>query len=141
MVELILKSDPLRPGWYITEDAQSLAPGASRWRNGIRSPLWRPPTDVYETEEAIVIRVEIAGMLEEDFSISLAERLLTIRGARPDIQEKRAYHQMEIFFGEFLCEVELLSPVDVEAVTAEYQAGFLRVILPKPRAKRVQISD
>jgi HSP20 family protein len=107
----------------------------------MRSPLWRPPTDVYEIEEAIVIRVEIAGMQEEDFSISLAERLLTIRGVRPDIQEKRAYHQMEIFFGEFLCEVELLSPVDAEAVTAEYQAGFLRVILPKLRAKRVQISD
>jgi len=141
MVELILKSDPLRPGWYITEDAQSLSPGARRWRNGMRSPLWRPPTDVYESEEAIIIRVEIAGMHEEDFSISLAERLLTIRGFRPDIQEKRAYHQMEIFFGEFLCEIELLSPVDVEAVTAEYQAGFLRVILPILRAKRVQISD
>ena len=141
MVELILKTDPLRPGWFISEEAQSLAPGTNRWRNGIRAHVWRPPTDVYETEEAIIVRVEIGGMQEEDFTISLAGRLLTIRGLRPDVPERRAYHQMEIFFGEFLSEVELPGPVAAEGVTAEYKAGFLRLVLPKDRPKRIQISD
>ena len=141
MVELILKTTPLRPGWFISEEVQSLTPGANRWRNGIRSHAWRPPTDVYETEEVIVVRVEIGGMQEEDFAISLAGRLLTIRGQRPDLPERRAYHQMEIFFGEFLSEVELPGPVVAESITAEYQAGFLRLVLPKDRPKRIQISD
>jgi HSP20 family protein len=141
MVELILKTDPLRPGWFISEEVQSLAPGANRLRNGIRSHVWRPPTDVYETEDAIVVRVEIAGMQEENFAISLSERLLSIRGQRPDVPERRAYHQMEIYFGEFLSEVELPSPVVAEGVTAEYKAGFLRLVLPKDLPKRIHIND
>jgi hypothetical protein len=35
----------------------------------MRSPYWRPPTDVIETEEYVLVRVEIAGMREEDFVI------------------------------------------------------------------------
>ena len=141
MVELILKTDPLRPGWFISEEVQSLTPGTNRWRNGIRSHVWRPPTDVYETEEVIVVRVEIGGMQEEDFTISLTGRLLSIRGQRPDVPERRAYLQMEILFGEFLSEVDLPGPVATEGVTAEYKAGFLRLVLPKDRPKRIHISD
>ena len=36
----------------------------------VRSSVWSPPTDVYETEEAYVVRVEIAGMREDDFEVS-----------------------------------------------------------------------
>ena len=42
------------------------------WRLVSRPHIWMPPTDVFETEDAIVIRVEIAGMKEDDFEISLA---------------------------------------------------------------------
>ena len=46
----------------------------------MRTPVWRPPTDVYELEETLVVRVEIAGMREEDFIIQLNGRILSIRG-------------------------------------------------------------
>lgn len=55
MEELELKSQPLQPRWYTTEESETLRSGGNRWRNGIRSHIWRPPTDVFETEEAIVI--------------------------------------------------------------------------------------
>jgi HSP20 family protein len=141
MVELELKSVPLRPGWYSSEDAQSLTQGANRWRNGIRPHIWRPPTDVYETETTIVVRVEIAGMREEDFSISLANRLLLIRGVRSDLLERRAYHQMEIAFGEFSTEVELPGPVLTEAVVAEYTDGFLRLEFPRELPKKIEVKE
>jgi HSP20 family protein len=142
MVELGLKPVPLRPGWYTSEEVQSLTPGIGRWRNGIVRPhVWRPPTDVYETEDIIVVRVEIAGMREEDFSISLSNRLLTIRGTRQEAPERRAYHQMEIFFGEFSTEVELPGPVVVEAVIAEYQSGLLRLVFPKEQPKKIQVNE
>jgi hypothetical protein len=32
---------------------------------------WRPPTDVYETDDFVVVKVEIAGVDEQGFSISL----------------------------------------------------------------------
>ena len=140
MEELELKSDPLQPIWYSSDDAQPLS-GQKRWRNSVRSPIWRPPTDVFETEQYVIIRVEIAGMREEDFSISLTGDQLIVKGNRPDIQERRAYHQMEIFFGEFYVEVNLPVPVLADEVIAEYEAGFLRLIFPKDKPKKVRVSE
>ena len=141
MGEYELKYDPLRPVWYTAEDFQSRYAGGNRGRNGLRSHLWRPPTDVFETEETIVVRVEIAGMEEADISIELHERLLVIRGVLQDVSERRAYHQMEISFGEFQTEIELPNPIVAEEVTAEYKGGFLKVILPQDRPKRIHIND
>jgi HSP20 family protein len=141
MEELQTKSNIINPRWYSTDQSQSLNSDTNRWRNGMRAHIWRPATDVYETEDTVVVRVEIAGMKEEDFSISLTGRLLTVRGNRPDILERRAYHQMEIFFGEFSTEVELPAPVLSENVTAEYIAGFLRLVFLKDRPKKIHINE
>lgn len=140
MEELELKSDPLQPIWYSSDEAQTLS-GQKRWRNGVRSPIWRPPTDVFETEKDVIIRVEIAGMREDDFSISLIGDQLIVKGSRPDIQERRAYHQMEIFFGEFNVEVKLPAPVLADEVLAEYEAGFLRLTFPKDKPKKIRVSE
>jgi HSP20 family protein len=101
----------------------------------MRSHAWRPPTDVYETDEAVVVRVEIAGMHETDFSIVLDGRYLSIRGLRQDISERRAYHQMEIRYGEFNVDVEMPVTIDVDNVQAIYQNGFLKIVLPKVRIR------
>jgi HSP20 family protein len=85
--------------------------------------------------------VEIAGMRESDFKLSLQERLLLIRGVRPDVLERRAYHQLEIPFGEFASEVELSVPVVAEQVTAEYKEGFLKIILPKARPQQIHVGE
>lgn len=140
MEELDVKSEPIQPIWYNSDETQSLS-GGKRWRNGVRSSIWRPPTDVFENEQEVIVRVEIAGMREDDFSISLTGDRLTVRGNRPDIQEKRAYHQMEIFFGEFNVEVNLPAPVLADQVIAEYQAGFLRLVFPKDKPKKIQVSE
>lgn len=140
MGEFELKYDPLRPVWYTSDEMQSRYAGVNRGRNGMRSHVWRPPTDVFETDETFVVRVEIAGMEEANISIELHERLLVIRGIRQDVPERRAYHQMEIYFGEFLSEIELPGPIIAEEVVAEYKGGFLKVILPQDRPKRIRIN-
>jgi len=141
MDELEIKSEPLSPRWYTSAESESLRPNANRWRNGLRSHVWRPATDVFEIEESIVVRVEIAGMREEDFSISLKGNQLTVRGNRPDVLERRAYYQMEISFGEFLTEVNLPGPVLSDHVTAEYIDGFLRLVFPKDRPKKIIVTE
>jgi len=132
---------PSRPGWYLSEEVQSFTQGLPRGRNTLRPHAWRPPTDVYETDDTLVVRVEIAGMEEEDFTISLTDRLLSIRGTRQETPERRAYYQMEIFFGEFLSEVELPCAVLPEKARVEYKAGFLRLELPKEQPLRIRISE
>jgi len=62
MEEITVTSDSSRRVWHITDDFQNPITEPSRWRIFSRLHAWRPPTDVYEVEDAIIIRVEIAGM-------------------------------------------------------------------------------
>jgi HSP20 family protein len=139
MEDISVSSDSMRRVWHISEDFQNSITETSRWRISSRPHAWRPPTDVYETDDAIIIRVEVAGMRESDFTISLVERNLTIRGIRQDTSERRAYHQMEIPFGEFTAEVELPFTVISDKVEATYHDGFLRILLPKAHPKHIKV--
>ena len=100
---------------------------------------WSPPTDVYETEENCVIKLEIAGMRDEDFEVAFENNILLISGNRPDRNERRAYHQMEIRFGKFEIAVELPMVVNIEKATAGYQDGFLVVVLPKVKSIKGEV--
>lgn len=106
-----------------------------------RSYVWQPPTDVYETASAIIVRVEIAGMQNSEFTISLEEKVLIVQGVRSVVEEECAYHQMEIHTGEFVSLVELPPQIQIDddGVHAEYVDGFLRVILPKARPTRIEV--
>lgn len=110
-------------------------------RMGAQSRLWSPPTDVYETADNVIVRVEIAGMQKSEFSILLEGNLLTIQGNRSDSARRRAFHQMEIPFGEFRSQVELHWEIDHAAVRAEYKDGFLVVTLPKAKPFTVEIGE
>jgi len=92
---------------------------------------WRPPTDVYETDEAVVVRVEIAGLRPEDVMVALHDRWLVISGYRHDPTPKVAYHQLEIHYGGFHVEIHLPWALDADAAQAVYRDGFLIVTLPK----------
>lgn len=104
---------------------------AVQWQVRVNPHVWSPPTDVYETETAYVVRMEIAGMRQQDFSVTVEHNFLTISGVRPDIPERRAYQQMELRFGEFRTVVTLPGPIDAAISGAEYEDGFLVVVLPK----------
>jgi HSP20 family protein len=113
----------------------------SRWLMQRRSHLWRPPTDVFENEDAFVVKVEVAGMKRSDFSISFDRRILTIQGVRPDAGGMKAFHQMEIAYGEFVCEVEISVPIEPGGIEAVYADGFLRITLPKVKPKSISIES
>jgi HSP20 family protein len=105
----------------------------------VRSIVWNPPTDVYETEENIVVKVEIAGLREEDLEVAIQENTLIISGSRIDSAERRAYHQMEIPYGRFAVAVDLPVPVDVEKATAKYKDGFLAINLPRGKPDQGEV--
>jgi HSP20 family molecular chaperone IbpA len=96
-----------------------------------RPHLWRPPTDLFEKDQAYVVRVEIAGMQDAELNIALEGRLLAVYGMREHESERCAYHQMEVRFGEFLSLVELPGDILIDQISAEYADGFLHVNLPK----------
>ncbi|MBT3239326.1 MAG: Hsp20/alpha crystallin family protein [Chloroflexi bacterium] len=110
-------------------------------QTSFQAHIWRPPTDVFETENDIVVRMEIAGMRDSEFNIGLEKRILSIRGGRPPLSEHGAYYQMEINTGEFLSLVELPTAVEFDQINAEYQDGFLTIVLPKAITQRIDVNQ
>jgi HSP20 family protein len=99
-----------------------------------RPRVWHPPTDVYETDDTIVIKIEIAGMNVEDFRITLANRLLTVSGVRHDRDAKsncHSCHRLEIHYGEFLSQIYLSGNYQAERIEAQYVNGLLYITIPK----------
>jgi len=88
-----------------------------------------------------VVKVEVAGMAEDDFAITFSDRALIITGMRRDPAAKLGYHQMEIPYGEFRTDVYVSEAVDVDGVEASYVDGFLLVTLPKEGIHRIVIED
>ncbi|MCL4562386.1 MAG: Hsp20/alpha crystallin family protein [Chloroflexi bacterium] len=136
-----LKPGNIHNSGYHSEEPAYMLSSVAGWRLTIRTHVWRPPTDLYETEDSYVVRVEIPGMNESEFTISIDENILIISGIRPDVGEHRAYHQMEIRYGEFSTELEIPGPIVVDQVEAEYQDGFLRLSMPKARPTQIQVND
>lgn len=102
-----------------------------------RKTLWRPPTDVLETDDSLIVRMEVAGMQGGEFAISIQPHFLAVRGNRMSAGPRGAYHQMEINTGEFISLVELSASVFTDRVQAEYKDGFLTIVLPKQVAQEM----
>jgi HSP20 family protein len=94
---------------------------------------------VYETDANLIVKVEIAGMKEEDIEVTVEEQVLLIRGNRLDQNERRAYHQMEIRFGKFEIAIGLPSGISIEESSAHYKDGFLTITLLKRQAKQIEV--
>jgi len=101
-----------------------------------RPRVWHPPTDVYEMDDDIMVKIEVAGVGAEEFAIQLDGRVLTVSGRRDDPVVKLACQQMEISYGAFRSQVELPCDVNEDSATASYDNGFLYVTLPKAQHKR-----
>ena len=94
---------------------------------------WTPNTDVYLTDDGLVIKVELAGIRREDLEITVEATRMTISGQRPDCcrASKCRFVVMEINYGHFETSIEVPPGHDLDKARASYQNGFLRVDVPQ----------
>jgi HSP20 family protein len=112
-----------------------------------RSTTWRPLADICESADGMTVKVELAGMKEEEIDVTLYDNALVISGERRDehdeIHKNLCYHEAQIRYGPFRIEVFIQLPVERDSVTARYENGFLWVTLPgvlpsKPERVHIQ---
>ncbi len=99
-----------------------------------QSVTWRPLADIHESLEIMTIKIELAGMKEEEIDVVLYEDALVVSGERHDNHQHGAnlyYHEAQIRYGPFRVEVYIPASIDREAVKARYEDGFLWIDLPK----------
>jgi HSP20 family protein len=107
----------------------------------LRGDHWQPEVDVFETEKALVVRVELAGVQTSDLRVDVHGDELRIRGMRrpPEPADLRRLHRMEISSGPFLRRLRVPIPFAREGVTAHLAEGFLTVTLPRRGPARVRV--
>jgi HSP20 family protein len=99
---------------------------------------WLPAMDLVETDDHYVLRADLPGLGEDDISIEVEDRTLTVSGERKSETEakKDGYVRVERAFGSFSRSLTLPQGVDPEAVTAHFDRGVLEVSIPKPEARK-----
>jgi HSP20 family protein len=104
-------------------------------RHGSANGRWVPNTDVYSTDEGIVVKVELPGMKSENLEITVDENRLRISGTRPDCcrPPQCTFLIMEISYGPFESVIELPPGFDLGQAKAVYVNGFLRITVPPAR--------
>ena len=103
-----------------------------RPQSEITGDIWQPPTDIYETGEGLVVRIELAGVDERAIDIEASGDTLIIRGRRREqsVYGKKSYRQMEIHYGPFERVLQLPDRFDAAQARANYADGILEIFLP-----------
>jgi HSP20 family protein len=94
---------------------------------------WRPPMDMYETPEEIIILAEIGGVDREDLEVEISSKAIRVQGQRlaPTSGTNCTYRLAEIQYGRFERILFLPCPIDPNKVTAASKNGFLEIRLAK----------
>jgi HSP20 family protein len=108
-------------------------------REGGLPGTWAPAVDVLETEDAYLIFAELPGVQRDEIQLQVRDRRLELSGRRQTLGENRNFLRMERSYGPFRRTFDLGAPVDVDAISAAFEAGVLRVLVPKRQAGGVQV--
>jgi len=92
-----------------------------------------PAADLYESNEAFVLEMELPGFTHDDVEVTIEQGVLTIRGVRRARAEEsgETYHLRERASGRFSRSFALPSSVNADEVEASFEEGILTVDLPK----------
>ncbi len=111
----------------------------SRLLNEPRSARpWSPAVDIYESENALVLKADLPGVDLKDIDVQVENGTLTVKGARKFEREEapKGYHRIERSYGNFVRSFSVPETVDTEKIAAEYTNGVLSVSLPKKEAAK-----
>ena len=100
-----------------------------------------PRTDIYETEQSVVIVADLPGVAANAIDLALERDKLTLRGRvqqDPSDAEGLAYREYEI--GDFVRSFKLSGEVDRDRIEAKAKDGVLTLTIPKVGASRKQIA-
>lgn len=101
--------------------------------------LWRPPIDVYVTDDAVEVVAELAGLDTHGVELVIDGDVLSLRGQRVDqtVCDRRSFHEVSIQYGTFAADIFIPMPVDSEGALATYESGFLRISLPLSKGRTI----
>lgn len=109
-----------------------LFPSGGDYEEG-NTRVWAPRTDMVETNDNYVIRLDLPGMKKEDLHINLQDRQLSVSGERHHEKQNKdsEFVRVERSFGRFYRSFTLPRTVKESGIKADYANGVLTITVPK----------
>lgn len=116
------------------------------WGRGENLRQWFPVTDVSETPEHLILRLEVPGLNRDQIKISVENNVLTVRGEKEQetTSENENFYRTERSYGTFERSFSLPAHVDTDKVQATIDNGVLTVRLPRreeARPRQIEIQS
>jgi HSP20 family protein len=94
---------------------------------------WFPATDVSETPDQLILRLEVPGLSRDDIKLSIERNTLTVRGEKRQetTTENESFYRSERSYGSFERSFALPAHVDTDKVKASMENGVLTIRLPR----------
>jgi HSP20 family protein len=127
----------------LSEDVHRLLDDLARRRADRRHAVageCMPVVDVFETEKAVEIVVDLPGVGADAVRVLFKAGVLLIVGEkeRPDVSKRgpTSFHLVERDFGRFARAVRIQAAIDASQAKARMASGELRVVLPRIADRR-----
>jgi len=126
----------------LTTTAQQSVPRANGSYAEARRPLFRPATDIYETDDRVVLTTDIPGVAPEELEVTLERRVLTIRG-RAHSPAPEGYRQVYAEYGpgDYERVFTLSDDIAQDDIKAHHRDGVLTLELPKAASAKPRRID
>jgi HSP20 family protein len=95
-----------------------------------REHQWCPPVDVFERDDALVLMVDLPGVLKEDIELRMEANVLTLAGQRRRLEDRQGV-RLERPMGRFQRSFRIGLPVTTEGAKATFREGVLEIVLHK----------
>lgn len=134
------------------EEAAEVAPGNERvpvtqagtneeWMADYEGQL---NIDMYQTKDNVILKSTIAGVRPEDIDITVANDMVTVKGARKkeETVPQEDYFYQECYWGNFSRSVIVPVDIDSENIEADLKDGILTIVIPKAakaKTKKVKV--
>ena len=105
--------------------------------------IFLPTADIYETQDALTVTLEIPGVEKDKVEVSVEDGVLKVEG-RLDFSKYQGLQPLytEYNVGNYSRSFRLSSKIDQSSISAELNDGVLSLVLPKvqeAKARTVQV--
>jgi HSP20 family protein len=101
---------------------------------------WYPATDIFETKDNYVFKMEVPGLTKEDIDVEFHNHVLSIKGEKKEEKEveKENYHRIESYSGAFTRSFSLPKDADADKIEASMKDGILELRVAKAEEKKAK---
>jgi HSP20 family protein len=142
---VITRWDPFREFSTLQDRMNRLFRESQGPEESLTTSSFAPPVDVYEDEHNVTLKIEVPGIEEKDIDVRIENNVLTVHGERKFEKEEKEenFRRVERQYGSFTRTFTLPTTVDAEKVSADYDKGILKIVLPKKaeaKPKQVKVN-